>query len=340
MKKLLAIAFTSLFLFQSCDDGDVVYKNLEFGNSNVQKCSTKNFYYKTSDNEMMILNIAADSILKIDLQAERMVGDQSEVLFRKYSDKATGNSICDELPPAQPYVISELKAQKGGRILMNKLITTVPNQEQKTVAVNYNYSFNFTNIKFSNEDSSEELKYDQLSFGSYKSANSPTFNLNFTTNVGEMKNQPKEAFKCSLKNTLVAINNRGTLLLNLGEQFQLPTEEGTQEINLSNSGLNLAYRQYKNNGALNAEDICSTEGNINATKNKLEELWRSNQTGSLVVTSRKTEPKDENEMPKWHYTITVKNAIFTKYINSENPTEASFQFEEFIFGYYIGEDVN
>lgn len=338
MKKLYTIALLSFLALQSCNDGDVVYENLEFGNSSVEKCSNKNFYYKTSDNEIIILNIEADSLLKTDLHVERAVGDASEVLYRKYSDKVTGKVICDELPPAYPNTISELKAQTGGRITIDKLITATPNEERKSVSVNYSYTFNFSNIKFTNEDASEELKFDKLNFGSYRNSNAPTFNFNFTTNVGEEKDQPKEAFHCSTKNTLVAINNGGTLLLNMPAEYELPRQEGTQEIALSNSPLSLTYRQYKNNGALNAEDICSTEGTITITNNRLLEQWNSTKTGAILISTRKTEPKDENEVAKWHYTITVKNTSFKKFINSSNLTDASFQFEEFVFGYYIGEN--
>lgn len=339
MKKLYTIAFLSFIAFQSCNDGDVVYENLEFGNSTVEKCIDKNFYYKTSDNEIIILDIEADSLLKIDLHVEKAVGDRSNVIYRKYSDKVTGNVICDVLPPAYPNTISELKAQSGGRIIMDKLITSTANEENKSVSVNYSYTFNFMNIKFTNEDASEELKFDKLNFGSYKSSNSPTFNFNFTTNVGEIKDQPKEAFMCSQKNTLVAINNSGTLLLSMPSEYILPKEEGVQEIALNNSPITLTYRQYKNNGALNAEDICSTDGTIPTTNNRLLEQWLSNKTGSILITTRKTEPKDENEVAKWYYTISIKNASFKKYINSSNSSEASFQFNEFIFGFYIGEEV-
>lgn len=339
MKKLYTIVLLSFLALQSCNDGDVVYENLEFGNSSVEKCSDKNFYYKTSDNEIIILDIEADSLLKIDLHVEQAVGDRSNVIYRKYSDKVTGKVICDLLPPAYPNTISELTAQNGGKIIMDKLITTNPNEEQKSVSVSYSYTFNFMNIKFTNEDASEELKFDKLNFGSYRSSNSPTFNFNFTTNVGEVKDQPKEAFMCSQKNTLVAINNAGTLLLSMPSDYELPKIEGVEEIALNNSPISLTYRQYKNNGALNAEDICSTDGTITSTNNRLLEQWLSSKTGSIIITTRKTEPKDENEVPKWHYTISVKNASFKKYINSDNPTEASFQFAEFIYGYYIGDEV-
>lgn len=339
MKKLYTIALLSFLALQSCNDGDVVYENLEFGTSAVQKCSTKNFYYKTSDNEIIILDIEADSLLKTDLHIEQVVGDRSTVLYRKYSDKVTGNVICDVLPPAYPNTVSELKAQNGGRIIMDKLITTTTDEIKKSVSVGYSYTFNFTNIKFTNEDASEELKFDRLNFGSYKNSSSPTFNFNFTTNVGEERDQPKEAYLCTNKNTLVAINNSGTLLLAMPEDYSLPKEEGTQEIALNNSPITFTYRQYKNNGALNAEDICSTNGTITTTNNRLLEQWLSTKTGSLLITTRKTQPKDTTEKAKWHYTFSVKNVNFNKYINSSNPTEASFLFEDFIFGFFIGDTV-
>lgn len=332
MKKLLALGIFSMFLLQSCDDGDVVYENLDFGTSQVQKCIDKNFYFKTMGNEIMILSIPVDSLMKTSTHLEELVNDQNKVNYRKYSGDTHKGLICDPLPPANPSVVSELVAQNGGKIIIDKRITPTVNESNKTANISYSYTFNFENIKFKNDQ--DELKFEKLNFGNYVST-TLNFNLDFTKK-GEAQNLPKEAFQCSDKNTIVAINGRETVLINLAQNFTFPTIEGTQTFPI-NEANQVVYKMYRN-GALNSKDICEFDGNITSSRNNLLERWIA-KSGVMEITTRKTQPKNENDKAKWHYTITVIEAPFHKQIDASSMSETSFKFERFIFGALTGNDV-
>lgn len=330
MKKYLLASVFGLALLTSCDDGDVVYKDLDFGGKNVEKCATKNFYYKASKNEMIILDIPADTLMKNILYLEQLVGDNNQVLYRSYDSDVDGKAICENLPPKSPLVMSELLAQSGGKILIDKNIANTVNEDRKTVSVAYNYTFNFYNIKFTDGDT--ELKFDRLNFGTYKKSDSPTFNLNFT-NTNNQEITPKEAYLCEEKHTLVTINSNNTLLLNLPENFEFPTSEGTVTFNIGKGSdlADLTFKQYYN-GGLNSVDICSYNGTITETRNRLLEQWQADR-GVVEMETRKTVPADGGT-EKWSHILRVKNPFFIKHVNNstEDYSPYGFEIQELVFG--------
>ena len=55
MKKILGllIATTSL---TACDDGDLVFENLNFDGKEIQKCNDNELYFKTNNTEMLLVD--------------------------------------------------------------------------------------------------------------------------------------------------------------------------------------------------------------------------------------------------------------------------------------------
>jgi hypothetical protein len=118
MNKLIFIA---LFIcFFSCDDGNLQIETIDFSTGVVNTCNTvaiaeKAILFKLNGSEALILNLAANT-LKNEAGAYDLAistSTSSKLIYRIFSDKATTNYFCDEIPPTTPTVIDEIIASQG-----------------------------------------------------------------------------------------------------------------------------------------------------------------------------------------------------------------------------------
>lgn len=126
MKNLFLLLICSLFF--SCDDGDLQIETLDFNSiATIQTCNTvsvssQNILFKLNENQALIIDLAAN-VLKNEVgTVEVNITDQtaSKLIYRIFSDTATKNYFCDDIPPVSPTVVDEIIASQG-----TFLITTV-----------------------------------------------------------------------------------------------------------------------------------------------------------------------------------------------------------------------
>ena len=117
MKKCFLLS--SLYLLLSCSDGDLQIETLDFDNIAVQNCGklsiNTELFFKINDNEALILTLQS-GVLKNEITVEDIesaVPGQSKLIYRTFSDKATTDYFCNNVPTVSPIVQGEIIATKG-----------------------------------------------------------------------------------------------------------------------------------------------------------------------------------------------------------------------------------
>lgn len=295
MKKFFTIAsIAMLTVLSSCDDGNIVYNDIDFSrDASVSKCSTlgaEKIFYKIQNDEALILVVDADNLMSdpttesVDVEID---GQSTSLDYRKYTDRVDNTSICNLPPPATPSVIKSIPASPGGTVHITREISLINNTTEgnNSVSMTYQYAFYLQNINFNEGDTN--IKYDQMLFGTNNYANR-TLAFKFTNNDGT--NKP--LLQCEGGNRTIAIADREALLVNLTID-ELPTEAGTKTINLDDN--RVAIFRYYNRTGINLTSVCQYDGDIPgstpANINRLDELWTANR-GQIVIETRQTNPID------------------------------------------------
>src|SRR5690554_7358909 len=55
MKKIIGLLVASAFI-TACDDGDMVFENLNFDGVQIQKCTDNELYFKINNNELLLVD--------------------------------------------------------------------------------------------------------------------------------------------------------------------------------------------------------------------------------------------------------------------------------------------
>lgn len=318
MKKFFTLAGISfIFLLTSCDDGNLVYKDIDFSKvTAVQRCTTPGadkIFYKLQNDEALILVIDADNIMRDETISRARVdinGTDTSLDYRKYTDKVEGKSICNLPPPAAPSVIQSIAASPGGTVIIDRTVQVTNNTTEANNSVNliYQYTFSLLNVNFNQGDTS--IKYDNMPFGSTTYANR-TLAFKFDNNNGN----GLDNFNCN--NSLYNLKDKEALILNITEG-DLPTEPTTESIIELNEKRVVSLKQYSRTG-INLNQVCEYQGDIPGSNtnnpNKLEEYWIASK-GQIVIKSRWTEPADGSE-PKLLHEISLRNLTFVKSSNSD-----------------------
>ena len=172
MKKViyLLVLFT---LFSSCDDGDIVLENLNFGNAQVTSCGAatnpSGLLFKTSGSQLLLIDIPAtifDTVLSTNTNPKLHTITANQIIYRKYSGNTNKNIICDMVPPASPTVIDQWVGQPGGTI---EVITSEINTTNTTTGITsltgYSHVIRFKNVQLKNDQNS--FFYEDYYFGEY-----------------------------------------------------------------------------------------------------------------------------------------------------------------------------
>ena len=167
MKKLLFL-FSLVFIFNSCDDGDITLESFNFSNAQILKCSdaSKPFLYKINYNELLLLNLPSEAYANEVTAANEprtypITGSVS-VLYRLYSDTVPTTFICNSIAPATPVVTNEWNAT-GGTIE----VTTIERFDTDEITLlGYTHAIRLKTINFSNESNS--FSFEEYFFGNYQ----------------------------------------------------------------------------------------------------------------------------------------------------------------------------
>ena len=146
MNKLI---YTLLFICCfSCDDGNLQIETIDFSTGVVNTCTTvditaKAILFKLNGSESLILNLAANTLKNeagtFDLAIS--TSTSSKLIYRIFSDKATTNYFCDEIPPTTPTVIDEIIASQG----TVNITTTV---DEAITPIAYTHTITLVDITF------------------------------------------------------------------------------------------------------------------------------------------------------------------------------------------------
>lgn len=167
MKKALGLFFLVISMV-SCDDGEITLNSFDFANQTVQKCTDKEFLFKTKNDELLLISLSettfnANFINEETLGTPREItlGGSNAVIYRKYSSNVNNNVICDALPPASPSVEKEWVAN-GGTLLIE---TNAIFANDGITITSYTHNITFENISFVN--GSESFSFTSYIFGDY-----------------------------------------------------------------------------------------------------------------------------------------------------------------------------
>lgn len=138
----------------SCDDGDVTVTAFNFDNASIQFC--ENVVYKTNKNELLYLNIPADSfknqVTPVDEPIKVNLGTSNSVGYRLYALDVTSNDFCGTITPTTAIVMNEWMALAGvenesGYV---QIITTETKDETTGVVTGYEHEIRLINMTFTN----------------------------------------------------------------------------------------------------------------------------------------------------------------------------------------------
>lgn len=335
MKKIVTFAFLGFsILLSSCNDGEMVYKDIDFSEvTSVSRCSNiggEKVFYKLKQDEALILIVDADNLMRdestqiVNIEID---GTNTALEYRKYDDNVSSNSICNVPVPAFPNAIQQIPASPGGLLTIRRDIAMLNNESEdplgdNTVSLTYQYSFVLENINF--QQGETNIKYDRMPFGTNNYA-SRSLAFKFINSDATLK----EVNLCN--NTLVTLADKEAMLLSVLEG-DLPNDatDAPKIINL-NEERKLIFRQYRRTG-INLTNVCENEGDIPGTSegniNTLDELWTST-NGQIEITSRWTNPGEGLE-PKLVHAINLKNVVFAK----QEYEQLTFTKTNIIFGEY------
>lgn len=259
MKKF-ALLLSSLLLLSSCDDGDLVFEELNFTAKDIQTCNS--LYYKINGKELLLVNLAnSNNGLVLDENAPLnqvqniSTSDLNKIYYRTYSETVNQNTICSTIPPAQPVVVSEYVSNSGA--LIQYIRRSNVGYTNNKATINYNYTINFKNVTLSNGTS--QIKYEDYPFGTfiYKTNTLGFVFTNFT----------------NCNSQLISADSDEELIFTLSTPYTDATTIGEQIYNLSDNQF-LTYNLYEGNIVNQA--ACDEKSNA------IKEQWIAT-SGSYVI---------------------------------------------------------
>jgi len=306
MKKFTLLLLISSFV-SSCSDGDLVFDELNFS-GNIQKCSTKDIFYKLNGNEMLFTYLPGkiNNELPLNEEITYFISNSNDIVYRQYGDKTVSGLICEVITPSSPQVVEEFKVNIGGQIKYKRFRRITLKETDASVNIGYIYSFNFHNIILSN--GSKELKYENYNFGEYIDTNS-TLHFKFFN----------EFTYCDSSSDLITLDNNQALKLII-PSLELSQNTGTSVIDLDEFNY-IQYQLFKD-GSLNKVTACDIS-NLTPPLTLIEN-WKATQGNIEIVTT-----ENPNVPSGFSRTFILKNGVF----KSESD---SFLISEKILGIYTG----
>lgn len=229
MKKIVVLLLATAVL-TACNDGDLVFENLNFNENDIQKCQDKELYFKTNNNELLLVDFSSnangvngsvlDTLAPLGVTQSLPTSNITKIYYRTYEATIAAATICSILAPANPKVTAEYTSLPGGRVFYTR--TMIPAVTDNNVNVNYTYTINFENITLTN--GTAEIKYATLPYGSYVYDTS-RMTFNFTNNF------------VNCDNVLVGRTSSEIIQIQLPADFDFPTTNQTQNVSLNANNL-------------------------------------------------------------------------------------------------------
>jgi hypothetical protein len=155
MKKLL-ILFLAFTLY-ACNDGDFDVPVFEFTKT-VNKCGEYVLYItNTNKTEVLVLTLPPTAIDSIVSVQPLPISTTVTATYRIFDVGITDNYFCQAIPPLEPKIIKELKAD-GGTV-------NIKTTEVLTNGVVTSFSHEITLSKLSFNDGKERIYFENFDFG-------------------------------------------------------------------------------------------------------------------------------------------------------------------------------
>ncbi|MFN8324794.1 MAG: hypothetical protein U0T80_03450 [Flavobacteriaceae bacterium] len=168
MKKIIPL-LALLILSNSCDDGDLEIKNIDFSEVTAQKCSEKDVIYKIKDKEMLVLSIPASTFISDETTAgspiELSINSTNQVVYRQYNADVSSDNICPTIPSATPSLLEEWTATAGTIQITTTAVKTTDETTNATRITGYKHYIVFKNITFQKPNGTQV--YETYVFGNY-----------------------------------------------------------------------------------------------------------------------------------------------------------------------------
>lgn len=288
MKKILG-CIAILSIATSCDDGDLVFDQLNFTQAEIKSCNS--LFFKTNGTELLLVNlsdgtdgIVLDTEAPINQVQSLSTNNTNQIYYRTYSDNISEGIICSTIPPAHPIVTTEYISNSGALIQYVRGNNVGFTNNRATI--NYNFTITFSNLTLSNGTS--EIKYETYPFGTLV-YNTQILGFTFS-NFSNCTNQ------------LISSDSDEELIFTTDTNFELPTTVGEHTYQLSQTQ-NLAYKLYDGNIVNQAP--CDEKTNV------IKEDWISTQGNYVILTTEVVNQVTQNVVALKHE-FYLRNVTFTK----------------------------
>lgn len=180
MKNVL-IVLSFLFLFASCDDGDIDIASFDFEGADVKTCQVgipDNFYlFSTKDKRALILKLP-ESVFNnqlINPIQNITINASNQVIYREYVGDVADNNICGFPTNVSLGLVKEWNGVGGTIRIETSIAKTENTTDASSRYVNYNHRITFINPSFDNGAGGEQ-KMDFIEFGTYSKINENNLN--------------------------------------------------------------------------------------------------------------------------------------------------------------------
>lgn len=154
MKKLLILFLA--FTLNACNDGDFDVPVFEF-TEKVNKCGEFVLYIaSTNSTEVLVLTLPKTA-LGTSPTVELPISTTVTATYRIFDKGITSTYFCQAIPPLEPKIIKELKADEGTINIATTAMLT------NNVVTGYSYEIIITNLSFN--DGNERVFFETFNFG-------------------------------------------------------------------------------------------------------------------------------------------------------------------------------
>ncbi len=175
MKKIITLLIC-IFIFNSCDDGEISFDTFNFDPAAaINSCTPNNgLFFKVKNNEALILRTSittfANSVTASNSPRTIVINSSNQVIYRSFNSTVNTSYFCETLPPATPSVINEWYATDGvtGTSGLIEVTTTQILNPTTNTVTGYNHYVVFKNITFSNGVNT--FTYENFIYGNYVTA--------------------------------------------------------------------------------------------------------------------------------------------------------------------------
>ncbi|MDO9276429.1 MAG: hypothetical protein Q7T92_12895 [Lutibacter sp.] len=155
MKKLLILFLA--FTLNACSDGDFDVPAFEFTET-VNKCGDYVLYIaSTNSTEVLVLTLPSTALGTAPI-ATFPISATVTATYRIFDKGITSTYFCQDIPPLEPKIIKELKADETGTI--NIVSTEIL---ANGVVTGYSYEITISNLNFN--DGKERIYFESFFFG-------------------------------------------------------------------------------------------------------------------------------------------------------------------------------